>query len=111
PGQLNVNSLVPSLQLVTAGVNLKEPYNSETKFSEVLSRVLGFPVKNPIFSLTPTRLAVMTAADFNGWLDQVRASHSISNAHIENAPIWFELGKRGHRSTRLHAFIKVSDLP
>lgn len=111
PGQRNVKSLVQSLQLISSNVNLKEAFHGDMKFSEVLSRVLGFPVKNPIFSVTPTKLAAMTAADFNGWLDQVRASHSIANAHVENAPIWFELGKRGHRSTRLHAFIKVSDLP
>lgn len=111
PGSRDVQKIVKSLQILATGINLKEDVHPDTPLAEILSRVLGFPVRNPIFEMTPKKLAAMTAADFKGWTDQVRASQDVCRAHLENGPIWFALGRTPEKSHHLHAFLKVADLP
>jgi len=110
PGNRNVPKLVQSLQVLATGINLKEDVHADMPLNELLSKVLGFPVRNPIFAITPAKLAAMTGADYERWVNSVRASESITKSHVENGSIWFKLG-RSAKSHDLQAFIKVSDLP
>ncbi|MBC7819409.1 MAG: VWA domain-containing protein [Planctomycetaceae bacterium] len=112
PGNRNVPKLVQSLQILATGINLKEDVHPDMPLAEILAKVLGFPVRNPVFAITPSKLAAMTAADYQRWVTQVRASQSICASHLENGSIWFSLGRTtGNKSQETHAFIKVSDLP
>ncbi len=110
PENRNVTKLVQVLQILATGINLKEDVHPDMPLSDILTQMLGFPVRNDIFAMTPQKLAAMTASDYQRWVEQVRASQSITKSHLENGSIWFPLGK-GTRSSDQHAFIKVSDLP
>lgn len=112
PGNRDVQRVVKSLQMIATSINMKEPVDPDMPLSKLLLLILGFPVRNPIFDLTPVKLAAMTTRDYEGWVQQVRASESISRSHLENGSIWFELGDQpGGASQNKHAFIKVADLP
>lgn len=112
PGSRDVQKVVQSLQILATGVNLKEDVSADTPLADILSKVLGFPVRNPIFSMTPKKLTAMTTKDFAVWTDQVRASQSVCKAHLENGVLWFELGRTpAPASGDRQAFIKVGDLP
>lgn len=110
-GSRDVQKVVQQLQILATGINLKEDVHPDMPLHELLSRVLGFPCRNDVFSMTPRKLAAMTGADFTNWVNQVRASQSICRSHIENTSQWFDLGEGTGRSHEKHAFIKVSDLP
>ncbi|MCA9073700.1 MAG: hypothetical protein KDA93_01615 [Planctomycetaceae bacterium] len=110
PGSRNVTKLVQALQILATGINLQEDVHPDMPLAEILTMMLGFPVRNSIFSITPKKLAAMTSSDYQRWVDQVRASQSITKAHLENGSLWFQMGG-GTRSHDAHAFIKVSDLP
>jgi len=110
-GSRDVQKVVQQLQVLATGVNLAEDVHPDMPLHELLSRALGFPLRSGIFTMTPRQLAAMTAADFEGWVNQVRASQSICKAHIDNTSGWFALGESGRRAAEKHAFIKVSDLP
>lgn len=110
-GSRDVQKVVQQLQVLATGVNLAEDVHPDMPLHELLSRALGFPLRSGIFTMTPRQLAAMTAADFEGWVNQVRASQSICKAYIDNTSVWFTLGENGRRAAEKHAFIKVSDLP
>lgn len=112
PGNRNVAKVVQNLQVMATGVNLKEDVHPDMPLPDLLSRILGIPVRNPVFNITPAKLAAMTSADFEGWKQQVKVSQSICESHLSNGVIWFALGNGTNPKVNdLNAFIKVSDLP
>lgn len=110
PGSRNVQRIVENLKILGAGIPLAGEIEADTPLAEVLTRILGVPIRSPIFKLTPRMLASMTGKDFNDWKSQIEASQSIVKSHIDRTSIWFKLGRSG-KSSELHAFFKVSDLP
>lgn len=110
-GSRDVQKIVQQLQVLATGVSLAEDVHPDMPLEQLLSRALGFPCRSDIFAMTPRKLAAMTSADFAAWVDQVRASQSICEAHVNNTSAWFVLGESGHRAAEKQAFIKVTDLP
>lgn len=111
PGSRDVQKVVSSLQILATQINLGEPVSPDMPLSKLLEMVLGFPVKNQIFSKTPAQLAAMSGADYQKWAQQIRASETIVKSHLENGQIWFFLGPKAGRPQDRHSFLKVSDLP
>ena len=112
PGNRNVTKVVQNLQVMATGVNLNEDVHADMPLPVLLSRILGIPVRNPVFNITPAKLAAMTSADFDGWKEQVKVCQSICESHLSNGTIWFALGDDSSaKANDLNAFIKVSDLP
>lgn len=111
PGNRDVQKVVSSLQILATNVNLGENVSPDMPLSKLLSLVLGFPVRNQVFAMTPAKLTAMTSRDYKAWVDQVRASETIVKSHLDNAQVWFFLGQKQGRPQDRHAFIKLSDLP
>ena len=57
----DVSKVVGSLQILATNVNLGESVSPDMPLSKLLGMVLGFPVRNQVFALTPAKLAAMTA--------------------------------------------------
>lgn len=110
-GNRDVQKVVSSLQIIATQVNLGENVTADLPLTKLLSTFLGFPVRNPIFTKTPAQLAAMSTADYQKWVQQIRASESIVKSHLENGEIWFFLGQKPGKPQDRHAFIRVSDLP
>ena len=106
-----MQKVVSSLQILATNINLGESVNPDMPLSKLLGMVLGFPVRNQMFAMTPAKLAAMTSRDYKAWVDQVRASETIVKSHLDNAQVWFFLGQKAGRPQDRHAFIKLSDLP
>jgi hypothetical protein len=111
PGKRDVQKVVKSLQILATQVNLGENVSPDMPLAKLLSAVLGFPVKNPVFQMTPAKLAAMSSADFEAWVRLVRASEQIVKGHLDNARLWFFLGDKPGRPQDRQALLKVSDLP
>jgi serine/threonine-protein kinase PpkA len=111
PGNRDVQKVVGSLQILATQVNLGESVTPDLPLAKLLSMVLGFPVRNPIFAKTPAQLAAMSGADYQKWVQQIRASETVVKSHLENGSIWFHLGPKAGRPQDRHSFLKVSDLP
>ncbi len=109
PGNRDVNKVLRDLQILVTQANYKGDFGADTPLSEILGLIMGLPVKAKIFEMTPARLAAMTQADYDAWVAQVEASHSMVESHVEHAR-WFNLGRETRPELR-HAFIKVTDLP
>lgn len=111
PGDRDVIKVVKALQILATSVNLGENVTADMPLSKLLSAVLGFPVRNSIFEMTPAKLSAMSSSDYELWVRQVRASEQIIKSHLDNPSIWFYLGRNKGKRADQHAFIKVNDLP
>lgn len=111
PGSKDVGRIVKDLQVITAGIATGETIDADTPLTKLFGLLGGFPVRSPIFNLTPRRLAAMTAADYEAWRNQVRGVEGIIKAHLDKPTLWIQLGTKAVRDGDRVAFIKVSDLP
>jgi hypothetical protein len=98
-----------SLKTLTVHLGYGDEITGNTPLKDVLQLILGLPIKSSCFDMTPERLAAMSQKDFDAWVNQVDASHSMVDGHIEKAR-WFNLGKETKPELR-YAFIRISDLP
>ncbi|MCP4990630.1 MAG: VWA domain-containing protein [Colwellia sp.] len=110
PGSKDINKIVKTMQILATMVFSGEPVNPDTKLSDILNLILGFPVRSKIFDMSISTIGAMSAADFQSWLQQMDACKSIIKSHLDNEQVWFLLGKDTSPEKK-HCFVKVKDLP
>ncbi len=110
PGSKDVRRIVASLQILATHVNLGETLDANMPLAKLLSLMLGFPVRNKIFEMSPARLANMTESDYRSWVNQVRTSQAVLRGYLNKPEIWFYLGRES-RPAHQHCFVRVTDLP
>ncbi len=111
PGNADTAKTLNNLKLMVTQLNLNEQVDADTEPSKLLSLILGFPVKNKIFSISVNRLAAMSTADYESWIKSVQASQTVTRGMIENPALWKPLGSGPTSGKELHAFIRIRDLP
>lgn len=109
PGSKDVAKILNSLKTLTVHLGYGEEIKANTPLKDVMHLILGLPIKAACFEMTPSRLAGLSQRDFEAWVAQLSASHSVVDAHIDKAR-WFNLN-RELKSENKFAFIRVSDLP
>jgi hypothetical protein len=109
PGSRDVKRIVDNIKIASIGINVG--IDKDTPLSELIKYILGFPIKNRIFDVTPEKLAAMTAEDFNSFTKEVEASNNIMKGFLDNPKIWISLSKNDPKAQNQQAFLKVSDLP
>jgi len=109
-GSRDVKKVLQSVQVFATQLSLGEPIKPDEPLSKIASMILGFPVRSNIFSMTFTKLAAMSEADFNSWVQEIEASKTIIKTHVENSRIWRSLGREVELEQR-YCFLKVTDLP
>jgi hypothetical protein len=109
PGRADVKKVVDSIKLGSIAINIG--IDKDTPISELLRAVLGFPVKNKIFEVTPEKLAAMSAADFEQFIKEVEISNNTMKGFLDNPKIWLNLGKNDPKPQNQQAFLKLADLP
>lgn len=109
PGNKDVPKILNSLKTLTVHLGYGDEITANTPLKDVMQLILGLPIKSSCFDMTPARLAAMSQKDFDAWVQQVDASHSMVDGHIENAR-WFNLGRETKQELRF-AFVRISDLP
>jgi hypothetical protein len=110
PASRDTWSLVRSLQVACVQLSTNESLSPDLPADEFLKRVLGLPVKNDLFKVTPQLLESMTAEDFEQWTKRLQASDSIIAGYLENPKIWRTLAQNAGPDSR-QAFVRISDLP
>ncbi len=110
PGSKDINKLVKTMQILATMINMGEPVDPNTKLSDVLNLILGFPVRSRIFDMSFNTIVAMSAADFQSWIKELEASESIIKSHLDSTKVWFSLG-RDTSPENQHCFIKLKDLP
>jgi len=110
PGSRDVAAVVASLKTISATLNLGDTISGDMDLSELLMAILGFPVKNPIFKVSPKDLAAMSVTDYGDWQQSVKACTSTLSTFIDNPNIWMKLHPDA-KERDAHAFIRMSDLP
>lgn len=111
PGDADTAKTLNSLKLMVYQLNLNEQVDADTEPSKLFSQILGFPVKNKIFSISVNRLTGMSTADYESWIKSVHASQTVTRGMIENPALWKPLGSGPTSGKELHAFIRIRDLP
>lgn len=111
PGNADTAKTLNSLKLLVTQLNLNEQIDADTEPSKLLSLILGFPVKNKIFSISVNRLAAMSTADYESWIKSVQASQTVTRGMIDNPALWKPLGSGPTSGKELIAFIRIRDLP
>lgn len=109
PGRADVKKVVDSIKLGSIAINIG--IDKDTPISELLKAVLGFPVRNKIFEVTPEKLAAMSAEDFATFTKEVESSSNTMKGFLDNPKIWMTLGKNDTKALNQQAFLKVADLP
>ena len=109
PGSKDVARILNSLKTLTVHLGYGDQITANTPLKDVMQLILGLPIKSSCFDMTPARLCGMSQKDFDSWVKQVDASHSMVDGHIATAR-WFNLGRETKQELRF-AFVRVSDLP
>jgi len=109
PGSKDVPRILNGLKTLTVHLGYGDEITATTPLKDVMQLILGLPIKSSCFDMTPARLAAMSQKDFDAWVQQVDASHSMVDGHVEKAR-WFNLGRETKPELRF-AFVRVSDLP
>jgi hypothetical protein len=109
PGKAQLQKVVDNIKLGSIAINIG--IYEDTPISELLRAVLGFPVRNKVFEVTPEKLAAMSAEEFERFTKEVEASSNTMKGFLDNPKIWLNLGKNDTNPQNQQAFIRVIDLP
>ena len=110
PGSRDVEKIVSTLQIACTQLSINETIKPDTPLHVIFNFLLGFPVKNDIFAVTPQKLASMTQEDFDQWTKKMEACDSIVKGYIENPKLWRPLGRNTNPEFR-QGFLRISELP